>query len=124
MLTAPHLAVTRHVYGEAMTSLGYLAGTLTTLSFLPQVIRSLRMRNATELSWLWLVCFGCGITAWVGYGIVRGDPAIIVSNAVTLLAVLVLVWLRATAEAPVVNETITIVEQHTSVTLEQTDDIR
>ncbi len=81
-----------------MTTLGYLAGTLTTLSFVPQVVRSVRMRNASGLSWLWLVCFGCGVTAWVVYGVMRGDPAIIAANAATLIAVFVLVWVR-TVEA-------------------------
>ena len=84
-----------------VTALGYLAGGLTTLSFLPQVVRSVRMRSAAGLSWLWLLCFGAGVAVWVAYGIVRGDPAIIAANSATLLAVLVLVWLRANAAAPV-----------------------
>jgi MtN3 and saliva related transmembrane protein len=91
-----------------MTALGYLAGTLTTVSFLPQVVRSARMRSAAELSWLWLACFGCGVAAWVAYGVIRDDPAIIAANSATLLAVLVLVWLRARKTEPVV-ETITVV---------------
>jgi MtN3 and saliva related transmembrane protein len=97
-------------YRGAMTVLGYFAGTLTTLSFLPQVVRSVRMRSASGLSWLWLVCFGCGISAWVVYGVMRGDAAIIASNAATLLAVLVLVWLRAvTGSEPLVVDAVTIV---------------
>jgi MtN3 and saliva related transmembrane protein len=101
-------------YRGAMTVLGYFAGTLTTLSFLPQVVRSVRMRSASGLSWLWLVCFGCGISAWVVYGAMRGDPAIIASNAATLLAVLVLVWLRAvTGSEPLVVDAVTVlVEEH------------
>jgi MtN3 and saliva related transmembrane protein len=78
-----------------MTALGYVAGTLTTLSFLPQVVRSARMRSAEGLSWLWLLCFGTGVSAWLAYGVVLHDPAIIAANAATLCAVLVLVWLRA-----------------------------
>jgi MtN3 and saliva related transmembrane protein len=93
-----------------MTALGYVAGALTTLSFLPQVVRSARMRSAAGLSWLWLLCFGSGVAAWAAYGIVRGDPAIIAANSATLLAVLVLVWLRAmTDEAEAVVETVTVV---------------
>ena len=56
-----------------MTALGYLAGALTTLSFLPQVVRSARMRSAAGLSWLWLLCFGSGVAAWAVYGVLRGD---------------------------------------------------
>jgi MtN3 and saliva related transmembrane protein len=93
-----------------MTALGYVAGTLTTLSFLPQVVRSARMRSAEGLSWLWLLCFGAGVAAWAAYGIVRGDPAIIAANSATLLAVLVLVWLRA-VEGEAGTEVTVIVEE-------------
>jgi hypothetical protein len=54
------------------------------------------MRSAEGLSWLWLLCFGTGVSAWLVYGLIRHDPAIIGANAATLCAVLVLVWLRAT----------------------------
>ncbi len=77
-----------------MTALGIVAGILTTASFLPQVIRSARHRNASGFSWLWLVCFGAGVAAWLAYGLVIGDPAIIGANAVTLLAVFALIALR------------------------------
>ncbi len=78
-----------------MTVLGFAAGAMTTLSFLPQVVRSARARSAHGLSWLWLVCFAAGVAAWVAYGLVRGDAAIIAANTITLSAVLVLIWLKA-----------------------------
>ncbi len=77
-----------------MTALGIIAGVLTTASFLPQVARSARLRSAHSFSWLWLVCFGAGVGAWLAYGLVLDDPAIIGANAVTLLAVLALIALR------------------------------
>lgn len=77
-----------------MTALGIVAGVLTTASFLPQVIRSARHRSAASFSWLWLVCFGAGVAAWLAYGLVIGDAAIIGANAVTLLAVFALIALR------------------------------
>ena len=77
-----------------MTALGIVAGILTTASFLPQVVRSARHRSAASFSWLWLVCFGAGVSAWLAYGLVLGDPAIIGANAVTLLAVAALIALR------------------------------
>jgi len=77
-----------------MTFLGIVAAVLTTASFLPQVIRSARHRSAASFSWLWLVCFGAGVSAWLAYGLVLGDPAIIGANAVTLLAVAALIVLR------------------------------
>ncbi len=78
-----------------MSTLGFIAGTLTTMSFLPQVLRSYRARTAAHLSWGWLVFFAVGVGAWIGYGALRGDPAIVLTNAVTLGLVLALIVLRA-----------------------------
>jgi MtN3 and saliva related transmembrane protein len=78
-----------------MTLLGSFAGTLTTLAFLPQVVRSYRLRSAAELSWWWLLVFATGVAAWACYGVVRSDPAIIWTNSLTLVLVMSLIVLRA-----------------------------
>jgi MtN3 and saliva related transmembrane protein len=60
--------------------LGYFAGTLTVLSFLPQVIRTWRTRQTGDLS-LWM--FGVLITAstlWIIYGFVIRDWSVIITN--------------------------------------------
>lgn len=77
-----------------MNALGFVAGTLTTLAFLPQVMRSYRARSAAHFSWGWLVLFAGGVAAWTGYGVLRDDVAIIWPNGVTLLLVLSLILLR------------------------------
>jgi MtN3 and saliva related transmembrane protein len=74
-----------------MTILGLIAGALTTLSFLPQVIRTLRTRHAGDLSAAWLLIFGTGVAAWCVYGILRSDVAIILTNATTFTLVMALV---------------------------------
>jgi MtN3 and saliva related transmembrane protein len=74
-----------------MTTLGLIAGTCTTLSFLPQVIRTLRTRHAGDLSAAWLLIFGLGTTMWLIYGVLRSDVAVAAANAVTFALVLTLV---------------------------------
>jgi MtN3 and saliva related transmembrane protein len=74
-----------------MTVLGLIAGACTTLSFLPQVIRTLRTRHARDLSAAWLLLFGFGVALWLAYGIGRSDVAIIAANAVTFGLVMVLI---------------------------------
>lgn len=82
----------------AMTALGLLAGALTTLSFLPQVIRTFRTGSARDLSWGWLVLFGTGVTGWLIYGTWTRDLAITATNAVTITLVGALVVLKAWQE--------------------------
>jgi MtN3 and saliva related transmembrane protein len=79
-----------------MTALGLLAGTCTTLSFLPQVIRTLRTRHAGDLSAAWLLIFGVGTAAWLVYGVLRSDVAVAAANAVTFALVLVLIVAKYT----------------------------
>jgi MtN3 and saliva related transmembrane protein len=79
-----------------MTILGLIAGTCTTLSFLPQVIRTLRTRHARDLSAAWLLLFGLGVALWIAYGIGRSEVAIIAANGVTFCLVLMLIVAKYT----------------------------
>lgn len=78
-----------------MTVLGLLAGALTTLSFLPQVVRTIRTRSARDLSWMWLGMMAAGISAWCVYGLLRTDLPIIIANIITLTLVGTLAALKA-----------------------------
>ena len=81
-----------------MTVLGLIAGALTTLSFLPQVIRTMRTRSARDLSWTWIVMMTAGITAWCVYGMLRVDVPVIVANGITFVLVMSLAVLKARHE--------------------------
>jgi MtN3 and saliva related transmembrane protein len=74
--------------------LGFVAGTLTTAAWLPQLIRTWRIRRAEGISAGYLAVFGTGVVGWVVYGCLTGDAAIIVTNAVTLALLLSLVGLK------------------------------
>jgi MtN3 and saliva related transmembrane protein len=79
-----------------MTILGIIAGTLTTLSFLPQVIRTLKTRHAADLSAAWLFTFALGTGCWLTYGILKGDIAVALANGVTSGLVLILIVAKYT----------------------------
>jgi MtN3 and saliva related transmembrane protein len=83
-----------------MTILGLIAGTLTTLSFLPQVIRTLRTRHAADLSAAWLFTFALGTGCWLVYGILKGDIAVALANGVTSGLVLILIVAKYTIKPP------------------------
>ena len=65
--------------------LGYLAATCTTLSFVPQAVKTIRTRNTSGISLGMYVVFTFGIVCWFGYGIFLGSWPMIVSNAVTFV---------------------------------------
>ncbi|CAM3297405.1 SemiSWEET transporter [Rhodothermus bifroesti] len=75
--------------------LGLLAATLTTLAFLPQVVRTWRRRTADDLSAGTFLLLFTGIVLWLLYGILRKDPVIILANAIGMTLVgslLVMIW--------------------------------
>lgn len=65
--------------------IGYLAATLTTASFLPQAVLTLKTRDTEALSLGMYSLFTSGVLLWLVYGIYLSNPAIIAANAVTLL---------------------------------------
>jgi MtN3 and saliva related transmembrane protein len=76
------------------TALGYVAGLLTTLAFLPQVLKAWRTQSTEDLSWIMLCFFSCGVSLWIVYGIMLEEPPIILFNAITLGLTLVLATIK------------------------------
>ena len=68
-----------------ITLIGFLAGTLTTLSFVPQVLKTARTRRCDDVSLGMLLAFTAGISLWLVYGLYLHSLPIILANAVTLV---------------------------------------
>lgn len=75
--------------------MGFLAGTLTTLSFVPQAHKAWRTRSCDDLSWGMLLALATGVVFWLVYGLMLGAAPIIVTNAVTLVLLLVIIAMKA-----------------------------
>lgn len=65
--------------------LGLLAGALTTLSFLPQVIKTWKSKSARDLSLGMFAIFSSGVFLWIIYGIYMNSIPVIAANALTLI---------------------------------------
>lgn len=65
--------------------IGFIAATLTTASFLPQALMTLKTRNTDSLSLGMYSAFTLGVLMWLIYGVQIHDQAIIFANAITLL---------------------------------------
>ena len=73
---------------------GYIAGTLTTVSFVPQVFRAWKLRETRDLSLAMLVLFALGVCLWTVYGIWLDSLPIIAANLISLVLILFLLWLK------------------------------
>ena len=74
--------------------LGTIAGTLTTISFIPQVSKTWQSRSATDISFGMFILFSIGVSLWLFYGIAIGSWPIIISNSVTLALAISIILMK------------------------------
>jgi MtN3 and saliva related transmembrane protein len=79
---------------DAITLIGFIAGTLTTLSFVPQVVHTARTRRCDDLSFGMLFAFGAGVALWLVYGCALHAVPIIAANAVTLALIAAILGMK------------------------------
>ena len=68
-----------------MALLGYLAASLTTVSFFPQAIKTVRSGDTRGISLPMYALFTLGISCWGVYCLCTRDGPLIVANLVTLV---------------------------------------
>ncbi|MBT5027653.1 MAG: SemiSWEET transporter [Nitrospinaceae bacterium] len=76
------------------TMFGYLAGFLTTISFLPQVVKTWKSRSASDLSLGMFSVFFLGVVFWLIYGLLLQESPIIFWNVITLALVLAILVMK------------------------------
>jgi MtN3 and saliva related transmembrane protein len=75
-------------------SLGFLAGILTSISQLPQVIKVVKTRDTRSISiWTYIILF-FGIMLWLIYGIAQNDYPLIFANSVTLILTSLIIYYK------------------------------
>jgi MtN3 and saliva related transmembrane protein len=74
--------------------LGYSAGAITSLTFLPQVIKTWKERSAKDISMMMFLIAATNEIMWIAYGILRNDWVIILTNAVILVMSLTMIYLK------------------------------
>ncbi len=77
---------------DGITIVGFLAAFCTTISFLPQVIKIIKIKETKDISFLMYAILIGGISLWIIYGISKQDVPVIVANVITfVLATTVLI---------------------------------
>jgi MtN3 and saliva related transmembrane protein len=77
-----------------ITTLGLAAGLLTTIAYLPQVIKTWKSKSAQDLSWSMLIVLCIGIVLWLVYGFSVQDIPVIAANILTLVLVSIILVLK------------------------------
>ena len=70
--------------------IGFLAAILTTISFIPQVIRIYKTNDSNAISLKMYLLFAAGVFCWLIYGLMILEYPIIIANFITFILVLLI----------------------------------
>jgi len=70
---------------ESANTLGLIAAALTTVAFIPQVVKIWKSRHTLDISLGMFSIFSVGVFLWLLYGIQLDALPIILSNGITLV---------------------------------------
>ena len=74
--------------------IGSIAAILTTISFLPQVIKTYKEKSAENLSTTMLLVMTSGVILWLIYGILKNSFPLIAGNVITLVLTSILIYFK------------------------------
>jgi len=74
--------------------LGYVAGTLTTFSFLPQVVKTFKSKSAKDISLGMYLIFSTGVFCWLLHGVGVNSMPIILANVVVFVLAIAMVVMK------------------------------
>lgn len=77
-----------------ITALGFLAAALTTITFLPQAIKTIKTKQTKDLSLGLLIIQSSGNFIWIVYGLLILNSPLIVANILTFTLVFIILILK------------------------------
>lgn len=77
-----------------VTLVGSMAATLTTGSFVPQMIKAHRTKKMQDVSPYLMTLFASGTTLWLAYGVFLNDWVIIIANVLGTAFNLILLYMK------------------------------
>lgn len=77
-----------------MMSIGFVAGILTSIAALPQVVKTIKTGSTRDLSLWQPALLSVGVALWLVYGLQIGDTPLVVMNILPLGANTILTFVK------------------------------
>ncbi len=77
-----------------VTGIGLLAGSLTTIAFLPQAIKTWKTKSTRDVSLGMFMTFCTGVLLWIVYGLLVEDLPVLMTNIVTFILASTILWFK------------------------------
>ncbi len=73
---------------------GLIAGALTTVSLVPQLLKTIKLKETKDISLTWCAILFTGVSLWVVYGFLISDLAVLLANGISLILIFILLLLK------------------------------
>ncbi|MFP3133089.1 MAG: SemiSWEET transporter [Nitrososphaeria archaeon] len=74
--------------------LGLVAGFLTTVAYVPEIIKVFNTKDTKGISLLWLLTLLTGVLLWFYYGVLIISIPVMAANGVSAFLILLLIFLK------------------------------
>jgi len=74
--------------------LGYVAGAITTLTFLPQVVKTWKEKSAKDIALMMFVIAASCQALWIIYGVLSNNWVIILTNSIIFIMSLIMIFFK------------------------------
>lgn len=74
--------------------IGFVAASLTTVAFIPQVVKAWKTKSTGDLSGAMMGLFFAGVFFWMVYGIMLKELPIIMTNVFIFISYFILIYLK------------------------------
>jgi MtN3 and saliva related transmembrane protein len=75
------------------TVIGAIAGICTTIAFLPQTLKTIKLKHTKDLSLGMYAIFSAGVFLWFLYGLILKEIPIILANGITFIFTVIIIFL-------------------------------
>lgn len=74
--------------------IGFFAAFCTTISFLPQAVKTIKTKDTSGISLGMYILFTLGVFSWLVYGVLVKDNPIIIANTITFILASIILGLK------------------------------
>jgi MtN3 and saliva related transmembrane protein len=79
---------------DIFTWLGFTAGAVTSIGFIPQLVRGFKTKRLNDVSYWMPLVLATGMSLWLIYGFLRNDIAIIAANSFGVICTTLLLIMK------------------------------
>ncbi|MEM9539109.1 MAG: SemiSWEET transporter [Cyanobacteria bacterium P01_E01_bin.42] len=79
---------------DFVTFIGLAAGSLTTVAFIPQVVKTWKSKSTKDISLGMFATFCTGVFLWIVYGFLESDIPVILTNIATGVLASIILWFK------------------------------